>query len=346
MTIIKTVLSIFGLMLFALSCQPGQTDHPVMTVSGAIFSSDMGITLVHEHVMVDWIGADSTGYHRWDRAEVIERALPYFLEARGRGIDTIVECTPAYLGRDPFILEELSRRSGIQILTNTGLYGAIDNRYIPEYAYHETAEEIAARWIDEFENGIDGSELRPGFMKISVAADEPLSELHQKILQAAAITHLSTGLLIFSHTNGDVPALEQIQLLESHGVAPHAWTWTHAQSGTLEGNLQAAEKGAWISLDNIQFNPNREPGQDGSIEWYADRIISLKETGFLDQILVSHDAGFYDTGEEDGGDFRGYSDVFDYLVPELSDRGFTDDEIMHLLVTNPKEAFGIRVRAR
>ncbi len=92
---------------------------------------------------------------------MIERALPYFIEAREIGVDTILECTPAYLGRDPFILKELSRRSGIQILTNTGYYGAVDNNFMPELARHESAREIAARWIDEFEDGIDESGIHP-----------------------------------------------------------------------------------------------------------------------------------------------------------------------------------------
>ena len=339
---IPALLLIF-LLFFA--CKTEESGHPIMTVNGAVFSSDLGVTLTHEHVMVDWIGADSTGYHRWEREEVIERALPYFLEASGRGIDTFIDCTPAYLGRDPFVLAELSRRSGVMILTNTGFYGAVDNRFVPDYAHHETAEEIAERWIDEFENGIDGSEIRPGFIKMSVAEEQPLTELHRKLVEAAAITHHRTGLTILSHTIGDLPAIEQIELLRSSGVRPEAWVWTHAQSGSLEGNLEAANLGAWIALDNVQFSPEHEDGEHGSIDWYADRIMRLKEAGFLNQLLISHDAGWYDVGEEKGGSFRGYSDLFDFLVPELADRGFNDEEIMQLLISNPKNAFGIRVRA-
>lgn len=340
-------LSMLLLILLLLnSCSTDEADYPIMTVNGAIFSSDLGVTLTHEHVMVDWIGADSTGYHRWNRDEVVVRALPFFLEASGRGIDTIIEATPAYLGRDPFILAEISRRSGVQIITNSGFYGAVENRFIPHYVYEEAAEEIAARWINEFENGIDGSEIRPGFIKMSVAEEQPLTELHQKLIEAAAITHLQTGLTILSHTIGDVPAIEQLEWLKGAGVHPKAWVWTHAQSGSLEGNLRAAEMGAWIALDNVQFNPDQEPDDRGSIEWYAARIISMKEAGYLEHVLISHDAGWYDVGEEYGGEYRGYSDVFDFLVPELADRGFTDDEIFQLLVSNPQRAFGIRVRAK
>ena len=326
-------------LLLMVSCQPAEEDLQIITVNGSIFSTDMGTTLMHEHVMVDWIGADSTGYHRWDRTEVVERVLPYFLEAGEKGVQTIIEFTPAYLGRDPFILQELSQRSGIQIITNTGYYGAVDDNFIPAHAYDESAEELAARWIEEFVHGIDGSELRPGFMKISVGSDEPLSELHQKIVDAAAITHLETGMTIASHTIGDIPALEQIDQLKNNGVSPQAWIWTHAQSGSLEANLEAAREGAWIALDNVNA------GAD-NIEMYAQRIEAIKNEGFFDQILISHDAGWYDVGEPEGGDFRGYTDIFEFLLPELSERGFSEDEIHQLLVKNPQEAFSLRIRAQ
>lgn len=325
------------LLFLLISCRP-QDDLKIMTVNGAVFSSDMGTTLIHEHVMVDWIGADSTGYHRWNRTEVVERVIPYFREARERGVTTIIEYTPAYLGRDPFILSELSQQTGVQIITNTGYYGAVDNNFIPSNAYEETASEIATTWIDEFVNGIDGSEHRPGFIKISVASEEPLSKLHQKIVEAAAITHLETGMTIASHTIGDVPALEQIERVKTNGISPEAWIWTHAQSGSAEANIEAASEGAWISLDNVNASAD-------NIEWYADRIEKLKNEGFLNQILISHDAGWYDVGEPTGGDFRGYTDIFDDLLPALSERKFTDEDIHQLLVINPQQAFSIQVRA-
>lgn len=339
------ILKFFFPLLFAASvlitsCYSPEEDI-VMTVNGTIFASDLGVTLHHEHVLVDWIGADSTGYHRWDREEVIERVLPYFHDAAGRGVQTIGDFTPAYLGRDPFVLAELSRRTGMNIITNTGFYGAVDRRFIPNYAYDETATEIAARWIDEFENGIDGSEIRPGFMKISVIEQVELEELDKKLVEAAAIAHLATGLKIFSHTIGDVPARGLVELLKEVGVAPGAFVWTHAQSGSMDALLELAEQGAWIALDGIRFDPAHEPGETESIEWYIERLTALKEAGFLERVLISHDAGWYDVGEPDGGDFRSYTDIFDFLISGLDDAGFSDEEISALLVDNPARALSL-----
>lgn len=340
MSDLKRILTIAFLGFFSVSCSSPEEDLQVITVNGPIPVSEMDTTLIHEHVLVDWIGADSTGYHRWNRDDVVKRVLPYFMEAKEKGVNTIFELTPAYLGRDPFILAELSRQSGIQILTNTGFYGAVDNTYMPQDAYESSVDEIAGIWIGEFKNGIDDSDIRPGFMKISVGVERPLSQLHKKIVDAAIQTHLETGMTIVSHTIGDIPALEQIERLRNQGLSPTAWVWTHAQSGTLDGNMQAAAAGAWISLDNV----NSQAAEDGNIEWYTNRILELMKAGYLDQVLISHDAGFYEAGTEKGGSFRSYTDIFNYLIPQLKERGLTDEDIEQLIVQNPQNAYGIRVR--
>jgi len=125
--------------------------------------------------------------------------LPHLKSARALGGRTLVECTPAYMGRDPGLLAQLSQASGLQIITNVGFYGAAGGKYVPRFAYSETAKEIAARWIGEFRNGIPPTGIRPGFIKIGVDAG-PLSEINAKLVSAAAITHLQTGLVIASHT--------------------------------------------------------------------------------------------------------------------------------------------------
>jgi len=145
------------------SCAPSEPG--IITVTGEIPASAMGKTLHHEHLLVDFIGADSTGYHRWNRDSVIEKVLPYLLEIKRLGYKTLVECTPAYLGRDPLLLKMLSEKSGIQILTNTGYYSAVGGKFIPKHGFTETAQQLANRWIDEAKNGIEGTGIFPGFIK-------------------------------------------------------------------------------------------------------------------------------------------------------------------------------------
>lgn len=332
---------VFGIVI--ITCKPESREY-VITVNGPESPGKMGITLEHEHILVDFIGADSTGYFRWNRDSVVKKVLPVVLAAREKGVKTIVECTPSYLGRDPRLLKALSLKSGVNFITNTGYYGAVNNKYLPESFYGLSAVELAGAWIKEFENGIEDTGIKPGFIKIAVNPDDSLSEEHRKIITAAAITHLKTGLVIASHTGPEKPAFAQIEILKEKGVDPSAFIWVHAQRGTMEGNIRAAKDGVWISLDNIAEKKNIDPGALYSIGWYADRIEELKKSGLLTRVLISHDSGWFDPAKPGGGTINGYAAIFDYLIPALKAKGFTRDEIDQILVKNPQEAFKIKVR--
>lgn len=339
----KSIVVFLSLLVTLLSCKEEKlAESFVMTVRGPVSTERTGQWLAHEHVLVDWIGADSTGSHRWDKDSVIMRVLPFMNEISQLGVTIFADCSPAFLGRDPVLLRELSEKSDIHILTNTGYYGAVDNRFIPGFAWEETAEEIAARWTDEYENGIENTGVKPGFIKIGVKEEGSLSDLHRKLITAAAITHKETGLPVKSHTGGDIPAFEQIEVLRQEGVSASAFMWTHAQNGSLEKQIEAAGKGAWISLDGVNISSDADGGNG---KWYAGRLKELKEAGVLGQVLISHDAGWYDAGEVNGGDFRGYSDINSYLIPMLLEEGFTSEEINQLISENPSRAFEIKVRS-
>jgi phosphotriesterase-related protein len=336
--------AIFYLLFFSVlfqGCRFGEKGI-VMTVNGPVSSNKMGMTLTHEHLLVDFIGADSTGYHRWNRDTVVEKIVPYLEELKQFGFNAFVECTPAYLGRDPLLLRMVADRTGMHIITNTGYYGARNNIFIPGKVLDQSAEEIAATWIREFDSGIEDTGIRPGFIKIGVDRDETLSAEHSKLIHAAALTHKATGMVIASHTGPDGPAFEQINVIKSHGIDPSAFIWVHAQRGSLDGNITAAREGAWISLDNVNVKRDENPGSLYSTVWYADRIVALKEAGLLHRVLVSHDAGWYRPGEPGGGEFRGFTDIGRELVPALAERGFTGVEIEQILIRNPQEALAIR----
>jgi len=336
----NTVTVAIVLLIILIGCTP-KSEKIIITVNGPIASTEMGITLVHEHLLVDFIGADSTGYDRWNREEVMERVSPFLSELRDFNVHTLIESTPAYVGRDPLLLKLISTETGINLVTNTGYYGAQDNKFIPADFYKMTARQLAQLWIGEFNNGIGDSGIKPGFIKIAVNPDDTLSPEHIKIVSAAALTHNETGLVIASHTGPDKPAFEQIELLKSYGVSPSSFIWVHAQRGTLEGNLRAALEGAWISLDNVNGSKNGGPDEMFSIAWYTNRIVSLRDAGFLNRVLISQDAGWYSPGEVNGGDFRGYTALFTLLVPALKEKGFTDKDIDQLLILNPAEACSI-----
>jgi phosphotriesterase-related protein len=308
-----------------------------MTVTGPIRPSALGTTLPHEHVMVDFVGAASVGPERYDRDAVYQRVLPFIEELASAGGQTMMECTPAFLGRDPELLRRLAEATGVQIVTNTGYYGARDDQHVPEHARTASADALAARWISEWADGIGDTSIRPGFIKIGVDPG-PLSALDEKLVRAACRTHLETGLTIASHTGPAVPAFEQLHVLAEEGVDPSAWIWVHAQNeDDITRHVEAARRGAWVEFDGY------EPDHTTS---YVQRLTAMREQDLLDRVLVSHDNGWYSVGEPDGGGFQPYTTLFTTLLPALRAAGFSDDEVRQLVETNPAEAFTIRVRRR
>jgi len=320
------------------ACTSGEPSAPtVMTVSGPIAPEQMGTTLPHEHVLVDFAGAEVVTPDRYDREEVFATVLPYLQRAQALGVETLVEATPAYLGRDPLLLRRLSDASGVRILVSTGYYGAREDQHLPHHAFTDSADSLAARWIREWTSGIDGTGIRPGFIKIGVDTG-PLSEVDRKLIQAAARTHLRTGLTIASHTGPAAGAMEQLAVLEEEGVDPSAWIWVHAQAeADSTFHVRAAKSGAWVSFDGLA---------PGEVERYVARVAFMRAEGLLHRVLVSHDAGWYHVGEPGGGAFRPYETLFTDFLPALEAAGFTDDEIRQLTAVNPAQAFAVRVRAR
>jgi phosphotriesterase-related protein len=329
----RMFLVVFLLLLFS-QCST-QKDGMIMTVKGPIKASEMGVSLTHEHILVDFIGADSVNESRWDKPIVSEKAMPYLLAIQKHGCQTFVECTPEYIGRDPVLLKSLSEATGLNIITNTGYYGAANDKFIPKHAYDESAQELSSGWVDEWNSGIGNTGIKPGFIKIGVDS-KSLSDIDRKLVVAAAMTHLKTGLIIASHTGPAIPAFEQLEILRNEGVSPEAFIWVHAQGEKdLSNHIKAARMGAWIGLDGVDEN---------NCEGYVGMIKNLKENDLLNKVLLSHDAGWYDPAKENGGEFRGFTTLFEKLIPLLKTEGFTEKEINQMMITNAAEAFTIRVR--
>jgi predicted metal-dependent phosphotriesterase family hydrolase len=310
------------------SAQPSAR-RSIQSVAGPLDPAQLGVTLMHEHVLVDFVGAAQVSSARYDADAVFARALPFLKAAKANGCATLVECTPAYLGRDPRLLRRLAEASGVHVLTNTGYYGANKDKHLPPHAFTETPQQLAARWIREHERGIDDTGIRPAFMKIGVDAG-PLSEVDAKLVQAAAIAHKATGLPIAVHTGDGVAALEEIDILERAGVPLSAFIWVHAHSERDAAlHQKAAGRGAWVEFDGLA---------PASVDRHVALVVAMRQAGRLDRVLVSHDAGWYHVGEANGGEFRGFDTLFTAFVPALKAAGLSDADVRQLLVENPRRA--------
>lgn len=322
------------LILFFLSCSPQPQQPEIQTVTGRVYPQPGEIWLSHEHILVDFIGADSIESEKWNHDSVIRTMIPYLDELKQYGVKYFVETTPAYLGRDVSLLKKVAEKTGLNIITNTGFYGAQKNKFIPAFALEKTPKELADIWIKEFENGIDGTGIKPGLMKISVDAADTLHPMHVKLVKAAALTHLKTGLIIASHTGEAKGLWPQLRILKEEGVSPEAFIWIHAQNEKDSANyLKAAKEGCWISLDGLGWETDK----------HVQKLVFAREKGILNKILISHDAGWYDP-QKQVQTIQPYANIFTRLIPALQSKGFSKEEINLLLSENPAKAFSISVK--
>ena len=319
-------------LIFCLGIQIPQKNEVIYTVTGSISSTEAGISLPHEHIIVDFIGADSITSGRYDPDSVFQKVIPFLKDLKNQHCNTLFDCTPNYLGRDVKLLQKLSKATGINIVTNTGYYGAVHHKYLPKHAFEESAAQISERWINEFRNGIDGTTIKPGFIKLSADAG-PLSSIQKKMIVAGALTHQKTGLTIAVHSGDGNAAREELDILMKNKVPPDAYIWVHAQNEKDHNFFtEVAGKGAWVEFDGLS---------DDNINEYTGYLKFMKQNSLLHRTLVSHDAGYYAVGEKNGGNFRRYTTLFTLLLPALEKEGFTKDEITLIIKTNPAKAYSI-----
>ena len=293
--------------------------------------AQLGLTLMHEHVLVDFIGAAEVSPARYDADAVFTRvaAVPAS-RRRALGAATLVECTPAYLGRDPRLLRRLAEASGLHILSNTGYYGANKDKHLPPHAFTETPQQLAARWIREHEQGIDGTGIKPAFMKIGVDAG-PLSEVDAKLVRAAAITHA-----------GDRPAdrrahrrrrrgRTELDILERAGVPLSSFIWVHAHS-EQDGALHAKAAGA-RRLGRVR-RPRAERASTGTWRWSAR---CSRPASSIACWCRTTPAGIASASRAAASSAR-FDTLFTAFVPALKTAGVTEAEIDQLLIDNPRRA--------
>jgi len=305
----------------------------VMTVLGPVAARRLGRVLMHEHVLVDFIGADKIVPGRYDPDEVFAKALPFLEKVKAAGCGALVECTPAFLGRDAALLRRLANASGLHLITNCGYYGAAADKFVPAFAYRESPDELALRWAREFEDGIPPDNIRPGIMKIGVDAG-PLSEIDAKLVRAAALCHRRTGLAIASHTGDGAAALAQLDILKAENVEPSAFIWVHAQNEKDSGiHERVARLGAWVEFDGISAETTAA---------HVEMALRMKRARLLHRVLISQDAGWYHVGEPGGGQFRAYDGLFTKFLPALRKAGATEKDLRTLLVENPRQALALR----
>jgi phosphotriesterase-related protein len=304
----------------------------IQTIKGSIPADTLGLILPHEHLFTDLRGPRHPDYARGDPAEVVKVVGPHLTEAAAMGVTALAECSTVGVGRNLVVLQRLADATPIHILAPTGVYR---DAHIPQDLRNKDENELADLWTRELAEGIDGSGVRAGFIKLAMSDDGP-TWLEVRNLRAAARASKNTGAAIASHTIGGRIAREEMDILEEASLDLGRFIWVHAQTEPdMSLLIEAARRGAWVELDAIGA-----PYQ--SQEYMLEAAAALIEAGLAGHLLLSHDAGWYDPAGIDGipgQGFRGYTALMGEFLPALLQRGVTEELVRLITVENPARAF-------
>jgi phosphotriesterase-related protein len=304
----------------------------IQTIQGPIEIGSLGLMLPHEHLFTDLRGPNVASYAHGEASAVIKVLEPYLAEAAAAGVTALVECSTVGVGRNLSILQSLADSTSIHIIAPAGVYR---DAYIPDSMREMNEHELAELWIKELTDGIEGTSIRAGFIKLAMSDDGPTA-LEIRNLKAAATASLNTGAVIAVHTIGGKIAKQEMDVLEETGLDLHRWIWVHAQTEPDISILkEAARRGAYIELDTVGAPFQSQPE-------LLEMALALVEAGYPDQLLLSHDAGWYDPARADGlpeQGFRGYTALTRDFIPELLKQGMNEAQVRQITVNNPANAF-------
>lgn len=314
----------------------------VQTVTGPCPTSDLGFTLVHEHVSVGSAGLWRAWPELYDggRGGVLARAIDHLRQAKAEGVDTFVDATPIDLGRDVELLQDVALGSGMRIIASTGYW--LD---ASRTAQNRTIEELTYFFMREIQEGIEGTRIKAGVIK--VATHDSVTEFGEKVLHAASRTVKATGVPIVTHSgakfkNGD----GQAAIFEAEGVDPRKIAIGHSDDTTdLEYLVGLLKRGFWLGMDRLplgalaDYQPPDVPGR-------VALVAKLIEMGYAGQLLLSHDdpiALGISPPERRKRNRNGNPDIVLFItrkfLPALRESGVDEATITKLMVENPRRFF-------
>jgi phosphotriesterase-related protein len=312
----------------------------VQTVLGPVPLEQLGVTLMHEHLVIGWPGWVFDPLVRFDRQRVINSLIERLHELKALGVSTFVDPCPIELGRNPELAALVAEATGMNIICATGLY---TNRLgIPVYFRQRTVDEIAEIFTRELSNGIGSSGIRAGLIKCATGLNE-ITRHEEKCLRAAGRAHRATGAPIMTHTESATMGSEQLDILASEGVDFGRVIVGHScGTANLEYHLGLLDRGVFLGFDRF-----------GLETVFPDRLriaalAGLLSIGYARQVVLSHDyvgcflgRSTFQTPESQRGLAKwSYTHLFKEILPKLRTIGVSEAQIQTMLVENPRRFFG------
>ena len=336
----------------------------IATVCGDISIDELGITMPHEHLLLDivhqgvipkgpyWrsiaerpvdcsilsdlrlhpmISKDSL---RLTDPQVAIEELGYFKAAGGR---TLVDQAGKEVGADPAALRQISEAAGIHVIAAASYQGTPTD-YIDDL----TIDQLAEGLVREIRDGFEGTDIRAGIIG-EVMTDWPLAPREEKVLRAASRAQRATGAALFIHPScWEKHALELLDIVESEGVNLSRVVICHLDHVMdVEYHKRVAARGAYVEYDRFgieRYGGNLEENRLQIFPRDTERLAGIQEliaAGYLHRILISHDVCMKIELKKFGG--PGYGHIPRHIVPLMKQVGISEKDIDLMLVGNPRE---------
>jgi phosphotriesterase-related protein len=308
-------------------------------VQGAVAEEDLGVVLVHEHLRVrdEAVAAQWPG--RYDEQLELAAALDAVGAAKQRGVQTIVDPSPMFAGRDVGFMRRVAEETGVRIVACTGIYSY---DYLPPYFANRDVDVMADHFVEDIEVGIQGTDIRAAFLKCAADA-AGVTENVEKIHRAVARASVKTGAPIMAHS---MPAVgtgpKQVQIFREEGVDLSRVQIAHCGDTDdvdyIEGLIDA---GVYVGLDRYGLEMYLPIAKRNAT------AVELLRRGHAQRLMISQDfcasidwfpaeaAEVFETA----GAIRNWSMtlVFDEVVPALREAGVMDDGVFETIFReNPR----------
>ena len=344
-----------------------QLSGKVQTVLGTIDPSAMGVTITHEHLVIDMTGYsftpdEATVRGLWDRPYTMdmvgsyqsivwfnrdlmqlyseEEALSEVRRFMLAGGGTVVDTTNWDLGRSPGTLARISRATGLNIVMGCSHYVPLLR---PLDMDERTEESIYDRIVADITVGAGETGIKSGVIG-EVGNVHPLDDNQRKVLRASAQAHLDTGAPISIHPGGvDESPMAILEVLAEAGADLTRVIMGHLDFAVRDNAVlkSVAETGCFLEYDTVGAEDSGMSYMGAELRMPTDgeRLSALDflvEEGYEDRILLAQDVCFKKMHVARGG--KGFAHIVESIVPRLRKRGYTQDQIDGFLVRNPANA--------
>jgi predicted metal-dependent phosphotriesterase family hydrolase len=227
----------------------------VRTVMGDIDPSDLGILDYHEHLF------QSSPLLKGD--ELADEALSEREASllHSHGVSAMIEATPLGLGRNVEAVARISAATGLAIVHTTGAHHS--GHYSPHDSILTTdVAQLADRFSAEISLGFvnadesmaltpNGSHVRAGLVKAGIRY-WAIDAFERRVLEAAAVTGISTGCAVMVHLDFGSAAHEVLDILEANGLPAHRVVLAHMDRNLDPGlHVALASRGAYLGYDGM-----------------------------------------------------------------------------------------------